>query len=170
MIRYTAPALVLAALLLNGTAQAQVCPKNVKLTTPDSRYELLNEGSEVLDHKTKLVWQRCSLGQVWDGSTCSGTASHYTWQQAMEAAKVATGGWTLPDSHALRTLVERGCNNPAINVTMFPNTPNAGFWSSSSAKNRSTHAWNMYFSYGNGYFDKKNDHYAVRLVRAQQEK
>ena len=52
-----------------------------KITTPDSRYELLNAGAEVRDTMTNLVWQRCRLGQHWNGSDCTGVAVKYTWQK-----------------------------------------------------------------------------------------
>jgi hypothetical protein len=164
MIRYTT--WILAAITFSGAVHAQNCPKTSRIA-PDSRYELQNDGAEILDKKTKLIWQRCSLGQVWDGGSCTGTATHYAWQQAIEAAKISTGGWSLPDAHELRSLLERSCNNPSINATIFPNTPNTGFWSSTSAKNNNSHAWNVYFSYGNGYYDSKNDRYSVHLVRRQ---
>lgn len=52
---------------LNSLAFAQECRTDIDKTAPDSRYELLNDGKEVRDKKTGLIWQRCSLGQIWDG-------------------------------------------------------------------------------------------------------
>ena len=160
------PGLLAAA--LTGHALAQTCPANVKRTAPDSRYELQNSGAEVWDKQTDLIWQRCSLGQSWDGSSCTGAATGYTWQQALEAAKAAGGGWALPNKRELQSLVERGCNNPAVNSTFFPNTPSSGYWSSSSVAGYGDNAWDVDFGGGNGYDDGKyNDDY-VRLVRARQ--
>ena len=56
------------------------------------------------DPKTNLVWMRCSLGQMWDGNTCTGEAKGYTWQDALDAAKAfnSNGGfggytdWVVP--------------------------------------------------------------------------
>jgi hypothetical protein len=157
---------ILAALTLSNTVHAQTCPKSNRIA-PDSRYELQNDGAEVLDKKTKLVWQRCSLGQVWDNKSCTGTATKYSWKQALEAAKISTGDWSVPDAHELRSLLEPSCNNPAINLNIFPDTPGVGFWSSTSLKRNNNKAWNVYFNNGNGYFDGKDDRYSVRLVHRQ---
>ena len=158
----------LLAAVLTGHALAQTCPANVKRTAPDSRYELQNGGAEVWDKQTDLIWQRCSLGQSWDGSSCTGAATGYTWQQALEAARAAGGGWALPDKRELQSLVERGCNNPAVNSTFFPNTPSSGYWSSSSVAGHGGHAWNVGFDGGYDYHDGKYNDYYVRLVRARQ--
>ncbi len=158
----------LLAATLTGHALAQTCPANVKRTAPDSRYELQNGGAEVWDKQTDLIWQRCSLGQSWDGSACTGAATRHTWQQALEAAKAAGGGWALPDKRELQSLVERGCNNPAINSTVFPNTPSSWFWSSSSVAGYGGTAWGVGFYYGNDPNDLKDYGSYVRLVRARQ--
>jgi hypothetical protein len=91
-------------------------------TNPDSGYELMNNGSEVRDIQTELIWQRCSLGQHWNGNNCAGTAIKYSWQQAKEAAKAAGPSWRLPDIYELQSLLEMRCAHPAINTTIFPAT------------------------------------------------
>lgn len=52
------------------------------------------------DHATGLIWDRCSLGQKWDGVTCTGEAKKYTWKDAIAVAKLQTLGgfndWGLP--------------------------------------------------------------------------
>ncbi len=158
----------LLAATLTGHALAQTCPANVKRTAPDSRYELQNSGAEVWDKQTDLIWQRCSLGQGWDGSGCTGTPTGHTWQQALEAAKAAGGGWALPDKRELQSLVERGCYNPAVNSTVFPNTPSSWYWSSSSVAGYGGNAWAVYFYGGADYGGAKDDDSYVRLVRARQ--
>ena len=158
----------LLAATLAGHALAQTCPANVKRTAPDSRYELQNSGAEVWDKQTDLIWQRCSLGQSWDGSSCTGAATGHTWQQALEAARAAGGGWALPDKRELQSLVERGCYNPAVNITVFPNTPSSGYWSSSSVAGYGDYAWLVYFYGGYDYGGGKDYDNYVRLVRARQ--
>jgi hypothetical protein len=155
-------------------SHAQTCQSNIKNKTPDSRYQLLNNGSEVKDLKTGLVWQRCSLGQTWDGTTCAGEASSYTWQQALQAAQTAGNGWTLPNINELLSLANRSCYLPAINDTFFPNTPfdsshNYGrVWSSSPVAYYGDYAWDVYFGHGYGGLDYKRYALFVRLVRASQ--
>jgi hypothetical protein len=158
----------LLAATLAGHALAQTCPANVKRTAPDSRYELQNSGAEVWDKQTDLIWQRCSLGQSWDGSSCTGAATGHTWQQALEAAKAAGGGWALPNKRELQSLVERGCYNPAVNITVFPNTASSWYWSSSSVAGNGDYAWGVAFDDGYDGLDYKGNGYYVRLVRARQ--
>lgn len=162
----------LLATALTGHAFAQTCPANVMRTAPDSRYDLLNGGAEVWDKQTGLVWQRCSLGQSWDGNVCTGVAARYTWQQALEVAKAAGGGWTLPDIRELRSLVERGCYNPAVNIMAFPSTPLSwpSSWhvASSPVAGYGRGAWFVNLadgSDGHGGFDSKHFASSVRLVR-----
>lgn len=38
----------------------------------DDRYEILNDGTEIRDLQTTLIWQRCSVGQTWGGTRCEG--------------------------------------------------------------------------------------------------
>ena len=138
-------ALITVMALTATFSQAQTCQTNIKNKTPDSRYQLLNNNSEVKDLKTGLIWQRCSLGQTWRGTTCTGTASQYTWQQALQAAKDAGNGLTLPNIKELSSLANRACYNPAINDTFFPNTPfdsgndyYGAYWSSSPVATTAT--------------------------------
>ena len=168
-------ALITLMTLVPLLSQAQTCQSNIKNKTPDSRYQLLSNGSEVKDLKTGLIWQRCSLGQTWDGTTCTGTASQYTWQQALQTAKDAGNGLTLPNIKELSSLANRACYNPAINDTFFPNTPFDGggtylwaYWSSSPVAYDGDSAWVVSFSYGNDHLAYKNNARFVRLVRASQ--
>lgn len=165
-------ALIIVMALTATVSQAQTCQSNIKNKMPDSRYQLLNNGSEVKDLKTELIWQRCSLGQTWNGTTCTGTASQYTWQQALQEAKDAGNGLTLPNIKELSSLTNRACYNPAINNTFFPNMPfDSGFyydayWSSSPIVGSIRYAWFVDFKYGNDGLGDNLDSYFVRLVRA----
>ena len=166
-------ALITLMTLIATFSHAQTCQSNIKNKTPDSRYQLLSNGSEVKDLKTGLIWQRCSLGQTWDGTTCTGTASQYTWQQ-VQAAKDAGNGLTLPNIKELSSLANRACYNPAINDTFFPNTPfdsstyYGAYWSSSPVAYYGGYAWYVYFNDGDDSVGYKNDSLFVRLVRASQ--
>lgn len=175
---------------LSSLAQA-ACNANTTLTRPDSRYEALAgatpAGSEVRDKVTGLIWQRCVLGMVWNGTTCAGTASSLTWQNALEAARTATAstapaaivaattsaapattGWRVPNHAELYSLAERVCNNPAINTTWFATTPSDWTWSSSPYTSGSEVAWSVDFSYGYDSVNTKGSTSRVRLVRSSQ--
>lgn len=153
---------------VSGGVLAQSCPATVVVTAPDSRYELLNGGHEVKDMRTGLIWQRCSLGQAWDGAACSGAAVRHTWRQGLEAAAAAGPGWSLPNIRELRSLVERGCFSTAMNAEFFPGTPTSvGSWSSTTvAGYGGIYALAVDFTDGSGNGRAKNDTAFVRLVRS----
>ncbi len=160
--------LKLAALLVaTSHSHAQTCNANITRSAPDSRYELLNNNTEVKDSKTGLIWQRCSLGQTWSGSSCTGTASTYNWTNALQTAANMGNGWRLPNIKELASLVEEACYNPSINETYFPNTISSYYWASSPVANSSHYAWVVYFYDGGDNYFNDGDHY-VRLVRASQ--
>ncbi len=108
-----------------------ICSSQIESQTPNTRYQILNNGSEVKDLKTGLIWQRCSVGQTWTGSSCDGEATAYSWPQALEVVKINGSLWRLPNIKELHSLVNIACYNPAINEPIFPNTANASYWSSS---------------------------------------
>ena len=150
------------------------------------------------DSKTSLTWQRCSLGQTWNGYDCDGEPRQYTWEDAQQAANAVGKGWRVPAASELMSLVRcntgfqntstfpdrkgvnktmpnfcnEGVSRPTIDTTIFPNTPDAGYWSSSPVAVDNDYAWFVGFSYGGGggYARdglKSYNHY-VRLVRASQ--
>ena len=135
-------------------------------TTPTSDFTDNGDGT-VTHNPTGLTWMRCSLGQTWTGTTCSGTASTYTYDEALPLTLTFAGNsdWRLPNIAELQTLVERSNFNPTINTEMFLGSTNDAFWSSSTFWD-SGFAWVVYFydGYVNGY--ERTGSLAVRLVRA----
>lgn len=102
------------------------------------------------DTVTGLVWMRCAVGQTWDGTTCTGTAGAYTWDQAKTLTLNYAGksDWRLPNIRELQSIVGRSRSNPAMDPTVFPNASIADFWSTSTRADGSSHAWSIYFGYG----------------------
>lgn len=80
---------------------------------PGTRYVVLANGV-VGDARTGLEWMRCSLGQTWNGSTCTGKPNSYSWQEALDIARQtnAQGGyagkhdWRVPTVRELFGLVD----------------------------------------------------------------
>lgn len=131
-----------------------------------------NGDGTVTDPTTGLVWMRCALGQTWNGATCTGTTSNYTFDQANALTGMVTfagqSDWRLPNIRELQTIVDRTVRNPAIDSKAFPATPATVFGSASDNGNGSFGAWLVDFGYGKtDYLDKKNGR-LVRLVRAGQ--
>ena len=84
----------------------------------------------ITDGVTGLVWQRCAIGQTWNGSACTGTGTAFTWAQALQAANAAGAGWRLPTRRNSTRCFDRRCASPAVNPTLFPGTQNGKAWTS----------------------------------------
>ncbi len=121
-----------------------------------------NGNGTVTDNNTGLLWQKCSVGQ--DSTTCSGTASTRTWDQATSACTVLNlgghqTGWRLPTKTELINIVDYSTWYPAINDTYFPNTvPTGYYWSSTTPATASAYAFLVSSNNGwVGQMAKSND-------------
>jgi Protein of unknown function (DUF1566) len=139
------------------------------LTTPTSDF-IDNKDGTVTHKRTGLIWQRCSVGQTWTGSSCSSSANTYTYNQALALTSTFAGhsDWRVPNENELLSIAEYGNYNPAINTTLFPTFSWEADWSASPDPYNSQIAWfvNFYNGYGNN--DPKYLEFAVRLVRGGQ--
>lgn len=168
MLKVKLPFLLFCTLFVTSP-QAQTINGYIPDDTPDSRYTLHSDGT-VTDSWTELMWQRCSLSQTWDGSTCTGSASTYTWQGALQQGEsnsfAGYSDWRLPNRKELRSIVAYDRYSPAINTTVFPNTPSSSYWSSSVANYSDT--WVIHFNNGDDGDSGRDYTGAVRLVRGGQ--
>ena len=162
--------LLLLVLLLPLNLSAQTIKDYIRNDWPDDRYQVHGNGT-VTDTVTGLMWMQCSLGQDPDAN-CSGNATEHNWQEALEAAEASTSAtytdWRLPNIKELSSLAARDRYNPAINSTVFPNTPSDLYWSASPNANDSNNAWLLYFYIGYDDFSLRYGNYHVRLVRSGQ--
>lgn len=166
----------LSLVLFAGSALAtQVCSENIRSTAPESRF-IDNEDGTVTDRFSNLMWKRCSEGQTWNGTTCTGTASTFTWQGALQRAETAAtnedldfNDWRLPNIKELAFIVERACHDPAINLSVFPATPQRAFYWSASPSTTTGNAWSIGFDDGSDVDGTMGGDpaiaYPVRLVR-----
>lgn len=150
---------------------AQTCPSEIIQDAPDSRY--IDHGNNTItDTQTELMWKKCSEGAT--NEDCSFPDDIvYNWQQALQQAEMvnSTGGfggfsdWRLPNIKELSSLVEHACYLPAINLTVFPESNVARYWSSSMVYNSDgTHVVN--FDHGSILgITSRSVLYYVRLVR-----
>ncbi|TXT40238.1 MAG: branched-chain amino acid ABC transporter2C amino acid-binding protein [Comamonadaceae bacterium] len=135
-----------------------------------------NGDGTVTDTGIGLIWMRCSMGQTWTGSTCSGNANTYTWDQAVAITGTVNFSsqtdWRLPNILELQSIVDRSRSNPAISPTAFPGTPNSSVWSSTPSAASAANAWYVNFSNstidGSAYINPKTNTFAVRMVRSSQ--
>jgi len=148
--------------------------------------ELLAKG---LVSQGQLILMRCSMGQVWTGTSCTGSANRYSWKQAMELKQSFAGfsDWRLPTREEL--LIIRYCkavggyqtyssgklHTNCADIRLLSdfdqkklfNTSDGWFWSASTVADYSGYAWVIHFDNGHDYWDLKDYLYPVRLVRSQ---
>lgn len=104
-------------------------------TTPAA--DFVDLGNGIVQHETTgLQWSRCAIGQTYRNGSCQGPATVYYWDEAQEAVDqvnrtgelAGLNDWRLPTVEELRSIVEECREAPAINTSIFPNTPGSGFW------------------------------------------
>jgi len=144
-------------------------------STPTSSFSVLGDGT-VLAPRTNLMWMRCLVGQTLSGGVCTGTASLFTWANALNAAKAQNvaghNDWRLPNVKELLSILEDRCNSPALNADLFPISELFTAWSSTpSAVNLANEFIAAWVVDGNGFVsgvapsDAPNETLAILLVR-----
>ncbi len=130
----------------------------------------------IQDLTNNLEWLRCSVGQQWNGDTCTGDAllmDHETIKIAITIANEQLGGdWRLPSLKELLSLVCQECKKrrlssiPTINAKYFPNTDPRAYWTGEQNKMSKGSYWTVNFFTGHkfGRFYPYQQ-MAVRLVR-----
>jgi hypothetical protein len=160
--------MLLINISLPHVAQAVTCKDAIGATTPDDHFTVHKDGTAT-HNTTGLMWMRCSLGQVWDGKACNGSALTLSWQGALQAASSSRfadySDWRLPNKNELESIVEERCSSPSLNVIVFPGAPSAYFWSSSPYAGLSSGAWSVDFAFGTVNASVKTGSIHVRLVR-----
>lgn len=143
-------------------------------------------------HKTTgLTWQRCLVGQTWNGTTCVGEPEYFPWAGVIQLTNNATykNNWRLPTKEELLSLVycsdgkyltprkensdsicNKGVDSPTINTNIFPSTPSRYFWTASSLADDSSIAWTVGFGSGDIFISSRDNTSGssveyVRLVR-----
>ena len=110
----------------------------------------------VVDRNTGLMWQQTIQAKKisWDAAV----------SYCNDLSDAGYSDWRLPAPKELLTIVDNSKNDPAIDETYFPDTPNSYFWSSTVYFANSGNAWGMDASGKFEFFEKGGAHY-VRCVR-----
>lgn len=165
---------MLAAPWRVAASAGQVCDTSqYPLSTPVDRFEDRGDGT-LLDRQTRLLWLRCAVGQRWSAGQCAGQPSLLSWAAAHQHLQEVNAqgtyffsDWRIPRIQELATIAERQCRNPRINLSLFPDTPAAAFWSSTPRRPSEADAALLMLGFGEdgvGHDDREGRHY-VRLVR-----
>lgn len=157
----------LLAALSGGAWAEQKCDPSKPETTPSARFKVNKQQGIVYDTKTKLTWKICAEGITYSDGRCTGNAD-FKWDYAMKNFDDKANGWRLPNIDELKSIVEKRCMDPAINLHVFPNTQSSSFWSASAYAGDSDYAYNIYFGRGLVGNDLKVNSFYVRLVRGVQ--
>ena len=143
------------------------------LSTPTARFVDNGDGT-VTDKQSQRMWMRCAVGQTWSAGTCSGAAAALSWQSALDAAQSVNrrgsffySDWRLPQIPELAGIAERQCQNPRINLVIFPNTPAQAFWTATSRQSTGAEFFAFTLSFGpDGVkYASKEEMHDVRFVR-----
>lgn len=171
----TIKALLLCSFIatLAAPAWSQTCDTNTREASAPTVNFTDNGDGTVTDKRSGLTWMRCAQGQIWSGGNCTGNAQRHSWPDALAIALNlnALGGyaghadWRIPKLPELAGIVERQCNDPRINLTLFPATPASVFWSATSRRGADDQALALSFGPEGVSTDSKEEAYFVRLVR-----
>jgi len=125
--------------------------------SPDT-FVVSADGDTVSDTRNGLEWQRIP------------NPLYYKYSDAEDycAKLVLAGtGWRLPTKAELESLVDYGQYDPAIDQTMFLDTPsNAGFWTSSPRRDGADTVWSVESSSGGSDGIPKSSPNPLRCVRS----
>lgn len=160
---------LILAVFVASTSQAQTCNPNIPLKTPGSAFTDHGDGT-VTHQRTGLTWKKCLEGQ--SGADCTGTPTGMTWSQALTHAAdhefAGSSLWRLPNIKELASIAETACYFPAINLSIFPNDPGSFVWSSSPFAYILSYAWILDFGSGGDSPGAEDGGHYVRLVRGGQ--
>ena len=158
---------ILEAVTCAGTGQDGEFQKGT------ARSYTTNADGTITDKSTGLVWEKLTGDEK-----IHDVRNLYTWSEAF--AKIAALNktpcfaghcdWRLPNINELRTLVDYGRVNPAIdpefnNPPMDSFTQSSIYWSSTTAQGAPGEAWFVLFIEGHVSPDDKSFSYYVRAVR-----
>jgi len=127
----------------------------------DVRSFIDNGNETVTDEDTGNIWQR-------------GFKEGVTWYEADSYCNTLTLNakkWRVPTPHELRTLIDYGTYDPAIDTAAFPDTPSDWFWGSKHSFFNDVSAgeeasWIINFFDGFVEYTARYNLYSVRCIRA----
>ncbi len=123
-----------------------------------------NGNGTVTDSQTKLVWQKCSMGQ--DAKSCARNAGKLNWKTAGTFCKnlnLAGRKWRLPSKVELANIQDEG-KTPNIDPTAFPRTRSSWYWTSTTEADAPDIAMAVDFVHGTVFPYKRKANLYTRCV------
>jgi hypothetical protein len=108
-------------------------------TTTTRTAQFTDNGNDTItDHRTRLLWQKCSWGQ--SGSSCTGVPITNNWQSSLtncHNSNLAGLSWRLPSMNEQLSLMNYNQQiSQWMDPTVFPNiVPNSEYWTSTTYTN-----------------------------------
>lgn len=134
---------------------------------PPARFIISEDGTEVTDNKTSLIWRRCVEGMTASIDGCTGIPGAYNLEAALalanNEAKAARKAWRLPKVEELSSIVDMSRKDPSIDIAVFPGTPGSAFFTASPDGALS---WFVSFYVGKVFSEYGTIPSHVRLVRS----
>ncbi len=123
----------------------------------------------VQDNNTGLVWEVKSPKKG-DLNYCE---DRYSWKKAQaqyikELNRKKYGGfsdWRLPDKDELRSIIDYGKTNPAVDTWYFPNTKSDLYWTAVPYNMQQPFIWGIFFGLGSGICYAPSSERYARAVR-----
>lgn len=104
-----------------------------------------------------------------NGGTCTGSnCDTHAYTQAVNELNQPLCGysdWRMPTREELRSIVDYGSIDPAIDTNFFPSSKSSKYWSESANAGNSIYVWFLHFGGGYGSVTFRGDVNYVRLVR-----
>ncbi len=129
--------------LTSLSLQAQQCNTSEIISSNNTEQFVVNsQQGTAIDARTGLEWSLCSVGQTWQNNNCVGTPTNFADYAA--AAKLVKNsdsveGYRIPNIKELGSIVERSCTSPAIDLSLFPDSLNAIYYSSTPDNQSNQH-------------------------------
>jgi hypothetical protein len=151
--------------VLNGYKTGTCAVRAVRGRVSSPTFTDNGDGTVTASNNGKsLMWTRDSSAEV------------MTWQNALDYCEDLTlagySDWRLPNIKELRSIVDLGRDQPAIDLNFFPDTGKGGYWSSTTCAFDADEAWPVGL-YSGGSSDGNDKTYEyhncrVRAVRGGQ--
>ncbi len=129
-----------------------------------------NGDGTVKDKSTGLLWQKCEIGQTWNGTSCINASSANKWNTALgncNTLNLAGKSWRLPNINELRSILDMTKKDPFLDHGIFTTgiSGGGGLWSSTTNAANSSEALLLVAADGrvasNG---KSSAYYNIRCV------